>query len=192
MSASADKKSDKDVVLTELSKTVTRLENRGCNITGLYYGINDKIRKGSHGKNNDERQNGYESEQDESVPEGHSIWQPESDFVKLYPDALNRISFRLSGAEAMTLMRLVPFIDYESGMLKHDKRPLIMKDIIEMTGYSKVTVIGIMDKLVSERILAKTRVGRTFEFFVNPYIFFKGKYINNTLIDMFKDYGRLK
>jgi hypothetical protein len=186
MNASTDKKNDKDIVLSELSKTMTRLENRGCNITGVYYGVNDKLHEKPKGKSNNAQG------EDEQAPEGHVVWQPENDFVKIYPDALNRISFRLSGAEAMTLMRLVPFIDYQSGMLKKEKRPLITKDVIEMTGYSKVTVIGIMDKLVSERILAKTRVGRTFEFFANPYIFFKGKFINNTLIDMFKDYRRSK
>ena len=186
-----DQLSDKDEILSELSKTATRLKNKGKDLTGLHFGINEKMRNSKITNIKDKldtKKN--EDSSEEQIPEGHVIWRPEDDFIKLYPDALNRISFRLSGAEAMTLIRLIPFIDYQSGMLKKDKKPLLSKHIIEMTHYSKVTVIGIMEKLVDERILSKNRVGRTFEFFVNPYIFFKGKYINNTLLDMFKDYKK--
>lgn len=199
-------KSDKDIILSELTKTMTRLKNKGINVEGTYFGINDKIRNLKLSEPIDIRtkleelklQNKSSSEEEnleeekEEIPEGHVIWKPEDDFIKVYPEELNRISFKLSGAETLTLLKLLPFIDYQSGMLKKDKKPLITKDVIALTGFSKVTVIGIMEKLVDERILSKNRVGRTFEFFVNPYIFFKGKYINHTLIDMFKDYKKAK
>jgi len=205
MNNASDAKSDKDKILTEFSKTGTRLKNQGVDMSGVHFGINEKIRNPKPPKPIDIREKleefkkserreveNQKEETDEKIPEGHVVWKPEDDFIKLYPEALNRISFKLSGAEAMTLIRLISYIDYQSGMLKKDKKPLIAKDIIEITKFSKVTVIGIMEKLVDERILSKTRVGRTFEFFVNPYIFFKGRYINNTLLDMFKDYKNKK
>jgi hypothetical protein len=178
-------KADKDVILTELKKTTTRLKNQGVDLNGTYFGVNDKVRSMGNLALGDE-----DIKEDPEVPEGNVVWTPEEDFIKIYPDALNKISFRLSGSETLTLFKLIPYINYQSGMLVREKRPLISKDIIELTGFSKVTVIAIVEKLVEERILAKTRVGRTFEFFVNPYIFFKGKYINHTLLDMFKDYKK--
>lgn len=179
-------KADKDVILTEMKKTTTRLQKNGVDLTGTYFGINDKVRSmGNLALDNDEN-----AKEDSEIPEGNTVWTPEEDFIKIYPDALNKISFRLSGSETLTLFKLIPHINYQSGMLVREKRPLISKDIIELTGFSKVTVIAIVERLVEERILAKTRVGRTYEFFVNPYIFFKGKYINHTLLDMFKDYKK--
>ena len=198
-----DALSDKDKILTEYSKTGTRLRSQGVDMSGVYFGINDKLRAGEEKSKrqskfeviNTSSQNYHEESEDEDVettPEGHFLWKPENDFIKVYPEALNRISFRLTGAETLTLIRLIPFIDYQSGMLKKDKKPLITKDIVELTKFSKVTVINIMAKLVEEKILSRNQVGRTFEFFANPYIFFKGKYINNTLLDMFKDYKKIK
>jgi hypothetical protein len=179
-------KADKDIILIEMKKTTTRLRNQGVDLKGTYFGINDKIREmGNLALDNDES-----ADENCDVPEGNTVWTPEEDFIKIYPDALNKISFRLSGSETLTLFKLIPHINYQSGMLMREKRPLISKDIIELTGFSKVTVISIVERLVEERILAKTRVGRTYEFFVNPYIFFKGKYINHTLLDMFKDYKK--
>jgi hypothetical protein len=178
-------KADKDIILTEMKKTTTRLQKSGVDLTGTYFGINDKIRSMGNLAIDDES-----AKEDPETPEGNVVWTPEEDFIKIYPDALNKISFRLSGSETLTLFKLIPYINYQSGMLVKDKCPLISKDIIELTGFSKVTIIAIVERLVEERILAKTRVGRTFEFFVNPYIFFKGKYINHTLLDMFKDYKK--
>lgn len=181
-------KSDKDKILTELKKTTTRLQNQGCDLTGTYFGVNDKIRSMGNLALNDESQNDL----DEDI-EGNVLWKPEDEFIKIFPDELNRIAFNLTGAETLTLIRLLGYIDFESGMLKKlDKTPLINSDIIKITSFSKVTVIDIMENLVLKRIFSRNKVGRTYQYFANPYIFFKGKYINKTLIDMFKDYRKPK
>lgn len=185
-------KTDKDIILSEFSKTATRLQNKGCDMNGTFFGVNDRIREPRTKKIEPIINPVNIEDTKEEPPQDHIVWKPENEFIKVYPDELNRIAFRLSGAETLTLIRLITFIDYESGMLKKDKKPLITKDIIELTGFSKVTVIAIMEKLVSERLLSKNRVGRTAQFLANPYIFFKGKYINKTLIDMFKDYRKIK
>jgi hypothetical protein len=198
------KLSEEDVILRELKKVATRLLNQGYNMNGVGFGINKKQRE--EGKLLDFRQKetqNIETQEDdegdnsaapkESIPEGHVIWKPEDDFIKLYPGALNKISLKLTGAETLTLLKLLPCIDYQSGMLKKGKDdPLITKDIIALTGFSKVTVISIMAKLVSERVLARNEVGRTVGYFINPFIFFKGRYINHTLIEMFIDHKKQK
>lgn len=182
-------KSDKDTILTEFAKTATRLKNNGINMAGTYYGVNDMI----HSRGNLALANEEELEKDPNVPEDSILWKPENEFIKIFPDELNRIAFNLTGAETLTLIRLLGYIDFESGMLKKpDKTPLINTDIIKITGFSKVTVIDIMENLVLKRIFSRNKVGRTYQYFANPYIFFKGKYINKTLIDMFKDYRKTK
>jgi hypothetical protein len=181
-------KSDKDTILTEIKKTTTRLQNKGVDLTGTYFGVNEKVRS----MGNLAVQPG-ELEQESYVPEGNILWKPEDEFIKIFPDELNKIAFNLTGAETLTLIRLLGFIDYESGMLKKpDKSPLLTTDIIKITGFSKVTVIDIMENMVLKRIYSRNKVGRTYQYFANPYIFFKGKYINKTLIDMFKDYRKPK
>jgi hypothetical protein len=176
--------SDKDVSLIELKKTVTRLHNSGVNTDGIYFGINDNIRKSG-------KQELCEENEEEQESEGNVLWKPEDEFIKIFPDELNRIAFNLTGAETLTLMRLLCYIDFISGMLKkQDKTPLANADIISITGFSKVTVIEIMDNLVIKRVLSRNKVGRAYQYFANPYIFFKGRYINPTLIAMFKDYKK--
>lgn len=176
-------KSDKDIVLIELHKTASRLAQNGVDTKGLYYGINERVRKSRCPEQ-------YEDQPDED--KSNVIWKPEDEFVKIFPDELNKIAFGLTGAETLTLIRLISYIDYESGMLKIDKRPLLTKDIIEVTRFSKVTISDIMNSLVLKRILARNKVGRTYQYFANPYIFFKGKFINKTLLEMFKDYKKEK
>lgn len=180
--------SDKDVILTELKKTITRLKNQGLDLGGTYFGVNDKVRNIGNLAVDVE-----EPEGDTETAEGNILWKPEDEFIKIFPDELNKIAFNLTGAETLTLIRLLGFIDYESGMLKKpDKSPLITTDIIKITGFSKVTVIDIMENMVLKRIYSRNKVGRTYQYFANPYIFFKGKYINKTLIDMFKEYRKPK
>ncbi len=171
-------KTDKDIVLVEIHKTASRLNKKGVNTKGLYYGMNEKIRKPQEEVEND------------SQEESNVLWKPEDEFIKIFPYELNKIAFNLAGTETLTLIRLISFIDYESGMLKLDKRPLLTKDIIQITKFSKVTVIDIMEKLVTKKIFSRNKVGRTYQYFANPYIFFKGRYINNTLLEMFKDYKK--
>lgn len=183
-----DNVSGKDIILTELSKTTTRLKNKGVDVTGTYFGVNDKARKIIK-KIETPKIVQVEPEENES---NKIIWKPEDEFIKIFPDELNRIAFKISGAETLTMLRLLSFIDYESGMIKKpDKTPLLTSDIISMTKFSKVTVIDIMENLVCERIFSRNKVGRMYQYFANPYIFFKGKYINKTLMDMFKDYKKV-
>ena len=70
-----------------------------------------------------------------------------------------------------------------------NKRPLDNVDIKNMIKKSEQTVTLIMEKLINKRILSRNKVGRSYQYFANPYIFFKGKFINKTLIAMFKKYA---
>lgn len=110
-----DALSDKDKILSVYSNTGTRLRNQGIDMSGVYFGINDKLRTEEDKSKrqskfeviNTSSPNYQEESEDEDVdttPEGHFLWKPENDFIKVYPEALNRISFRLTGAETLSLI----------------------------------------------------------------------------------------
>lgn len=179
-------KGEKDTILSEFKKTATRLKSKGIDLSGIYYGINDRIREAGNLAFDDE-----DYREDNPILEDNIPWKPEDEFIKIFPEELNKIAFNLTGAETLTLIRLLCFIDFGTGMLrKKDGLPLLTSDIISLTGFSKVTVIDIMEDLVLKRILSRNKVGRTYQYFANPYIFFKGRYINPTLVAMFKDYRK--
>lgn len=158
--------SDKDVILPELQKTITRLQNRGVNVTGTFFGVKED--------------------------DTEEKWIPEDNFVKVFPQELLNISKRLSGLEMGVLLYLVPFISYQTGMLTMGRtsgiRPINQTDITGLTQLSNKTVSDIMEGLVKKRILSRNKVGRSYQYFANPYVFFKGQYINKTLKAMFETY----
>jgi len=169
-----DKKGGKDVILQELSKTITRLQNGGVNVEGLYYGIKD---------------DGMEDADNGNFP-----WRPKDEFIKVFPREIAEIAPFLSGTEIVIVMLLMNCMSYSDGLLRKGGKgkPVTMEYIERLTGYSRKTVVKAMANLVKKRVYFYGRTGRKetdpYQFYVNPYIFFKGKYINPTLVSMFKDY----
>jgi len=162
---------DKDIAIQEMSKTVSRLKSRGIDANGLFYGYRDNVVEDP----------------------GKVLWKPEDAFVKVFPEELARVATKLSGTETIITMMLMAYISYDSGMLtKGGGYPLTHDDIQRITGYLKKAVIVNMDKLVKKKVFSRNRVGHAYQYFANPYIFFRGKYINNTLVDMFKSYKQGK
>jgi hypothetical protein len=175
---SDDKKGGKDIILQELSKTITRLHNSGVNVEGLYYGIKD-----------------FGTEIDaENTNNGNFPWRPKDEFIKVFPREIAEIAPALSGTEIVIVMLLMNCMSYSDGLLRKGGKgkPVTMEYIENLTGYSRKTVIKSMANLVKKRVYFYGRTGRKetdpYQFYVNPYIFFKGKYINPTLVSMFKDY----
>jgi len=175
---SDDKNGGKDVILQELSKTITRLHNSGVNVDGLYYGIRE-----------------YEPEKEEEETDGCNFpWRVKDEFVKVFPKEIAEIVPVLSGTEIVIVMLLMDCMSYSDGLLRKGGKgkPVTMEYIEKLTGYSRKTVVKSMANLVRKRVYFYGRTGRKetdpYQFYVNPYIFFKGKYINPTLVSMFKDY----
>ena len=122
-------------------------------------------------------------------------WNPESNFIKVFPEALNDIASQLTGTEMLVVVHMMPYISYQTGMLtktgnNDDRYPIIQSDIEDITGLSKKATIVNMESLVSKRVYSRNRIGKSYQYFANPYIFFKGKYINKTLKAMFKNYKK--
>jgi hypothetical protein len=73
---------------------------------------------------------------------------------------------------------------------KRNGFPLDLFDIAEITNLHHKTISKVMIGLVNKKVFYKGRTGikNSCQFFANPFIFSKGKYINKTLYAMFKDY----
>ena len=121
------------------------------------------------------------------------IFNQDRSFIKLFTSQLKKLKNKITQTETMIVLDLIHHISYESGMLsktgKNDDRyPLTNADIIKLTEFSECVVIKSMIHLVSVGVFARTKAGKNFIYFANPYIFCKGIRINKTLVDMFKKF----
>lgn len=187
---------DKDMLLIEVSKTATRLKNKGVDLTGFYYGVKEYpvYKKVSDGLDLGQALKS-EIEAEEPKEENSIEWKPEDTYVKIYPKAMSEVAKKLNGSEMLIVMKLMDYISYKSGLLKKaNGYPITLKDIEKMTGLSNKTVVKSMINLVKKKVYFRGRTGIAendpYQFYANPYIFFKGRFINQTLIDMFKDYRK--
>ena len=179
-----DNKNDKDIILQELAKTVNRLKNNGVDVTGVKFGINNAIREGTTGDS-------------EKTEENKEVWRKDDDFIKVFPKEIAEIAPQLTGAELVIVMLLFDCMSYSDGLLRKggrpDGKPITMEYVEKLTGYTRRTIVKSMGNLVRKRVYFYGRTGRKetdpYKFYANPYIFFKGKYINPTLVSMFKDYN---
>lgn len=107
-------------------------------------------------------------------------------FVKLFLDSLDiLLKEDFTSAEWKILLTAVYFIDYESGILIEDRTKLTKSRFRELVGVSENTFDKGMTKLIEKKIIGKAKVGRTNSYLVNPFIFMRGKVINNTLYQLF-------
>jgi hypothetical protein len=106
-------------------------------------------------------------------------WLKRSHFTKLYDDMFEIIDeFNLDAYELATIFKLIRYVEYETNLLQKDGIALNKKDLIEILKYSENKIEEIIKKLVSKKILSKTKVGRNIIFHMNPYIAFKGEYLS--------------
>jgi hypothetical protein len=125
--------------------------------------------------------------QDEQV-EDKIAWKIGDHFVKLYIDNICAVVNSLTGTEVWIAMLLAQYIKPISNMVAINNNPVNNADIMIITGYKEQHVIDLMKSLVNKRIFSKNRVGRSNQYFANPFIFTRGNKINATLYDMFKNY----
>jgi hypothetical protein len=117
-------------------------------------------------------------------------WKKGYQYTKVFSDTMRIVGKELSPTECKVIMLLMSYIRYDTGMIATLKgNPITNDDIEKIVDMSRKTVFTTMDGLVKKRIFAKNRVGICNQYFANPYIFLRGKYINNTLKAMFKNYA---
>ena len=118
----------------------------------------------------------------------HAILNKRREFTKVFLD-LSEIVDDLSSPAAKFLCKLIGYVRYISNLIAYPNGvPLTHKNISEIMRCSMVTTKRVMSELVDKKVVARCRVGKSYKYFANPYIFCKGTSFNATLVEMFKGY----
>ncbi len=118
----------------------------------------------------------------------HAILNKKREFTKVFKD-LSEIVDDLSSPAAKFLCKLIWYVRYTSNLIAYPNGvPLTHKNISEIMKCSMVTTKRVMSELVDKKVVARCRVGKSYKYFANPYIFCKGASFNATLVEMFKSY----
>lgn len=123
-------------------------------------------------------------------------------FAKFYLDIVPLLTKYLTANETKLLISLMPYIKYEDCTIEkiesgHSKI-LNLQDLSEETGLDYNFVKRYMRNLKQKGIVGLHETGTIFEnrdtkmtrvYTVNPYIFFRGKNVNATLCQFYRDSG---
>lgn len=120
-----------------------------------------------------------------------------SDFIKFYTNAIDSlVNENMSGTEYRVCIKLLKYIQYESGLIGYSNGKYLTKEAIlnvlnegckEKNKITLRTLERAIETLTDKKIFAKTRIGNEIKFYVNPFIFMKGQLINKTLYSLFKN-----
>jgi len=109
-------------------------------------------------------------------------------WIRLFTGPCRILSRSLNSTELSITLYLASYIDYTTGLLRHDNGKFLRRaTIIRETGYSEKTIDKILKNLKDKQIIGKHKIGRETQYTINPFIFMKGKRINKTLYTMYKN-----
>lgn len=118
--------------------------------------------------------------------EGVEIGRNEA-YTKVYLKPMFELAKVLTGTEAQFVNYLMSYAGYASGILQHDNnKPLTREVMKEETGQDERTIDRILCALIEKQVIGKHKTGRSLIFTANPYIFMRGKRINETLYNLYK------
>jgi predicted transcriptional regulator len=110
-------------------------------------------------------------------------------FYKGYIEELQLITPELSGNEKIMLFSIIPYISYEDCCIKDvEGNDIGTEELVELTGLSRAAVYKTIETLIEKDVIYKGKNSRNRQYFVNPWLFAKGRQINKVLQTMFKNY----
>lgn len=125
---------------------------------------------------------------EEYLKETEEILPDDEPYTKTYHRAMFAVANSLTGKELQMIYCLVPFLSYESGMLRHPNgKPLNRAYIADYTGLNVKTVDRLLQGLKEKQVIGRNVVGREVQYFLNPWLFMRGKRVNKTLKAMFQN-----
>lgn len=126
-------------------------------------------------------------EQDEFVI-NKTLLNPKEEFIKVFVKPLLKLSTMLTNPEAWFVTYLLKYLNYTSGVLKNEDGSCItIDDIMDESGLKPSYTYNLLKSLCDKGVIAKCKTEGQIYFVVNPYIFMKGRYVSNTLLDIFKN-----
>ena len=95
----------------------------------------------------------------------------------------------LSVYERSFLYTIATYIGYEDCCIKHDNgKPLNFDTLVSLSGMARKKCSEVINSLIKKDILYKGRNSSGLQYFVNPWMFSKGKNIQRVLKTMFRNY----
>lgn len=120
--------------------------------------------------------------------ESQQKWDTES-FFKGYVVELRKVLPSLAHSEKALLISIAPYVSYYDCHLQYSNgRDIGIRAIVDITGYSKKTVVKILASLVDKDILYRGKNSKNHQWFVNPWLVSRGSVVNPVLKAMFKNY----
>ncbi len=108
-------------------------------------------------------------------------------FIKTFKDTIIMlVKEDLTKSEYKIILTSLAYIDMTSGILTENGTNIGKQRFMELVDISHNTFTESINHLIELKIMARTKVGRTNVYLVNPFIFMNGKYINATLYRIFK------
>ena len=110
-------------------------------------------------------------------------------FIKGNMQEIKLLAEELSYIQSSLLFVLMPYVSYKSCHICYQNgKDINLQTISELFGSNIKTANKVTKQLISFKILYLGKNGNNNQYFMNPWIMYKGNYINKTLKAMFKDY----
>ncbi|MCE5220106.1 MAG: replication/maintenance protein RepL [Clostridium sp.] len=126
-------------------------------------------------------------EEQDKFAGNNTLLNPKEEFIKIFVKPLLKLSTMLTNPEGWFVTYLLKYLNYTSGILKNDNGDCItIDDIMDECGLKPSYTYKILKSLEDKGIIARCKTEGQSYIAMNPYIFMKGRYASNTLIDLFK------
>lgn len=92
----------------------------------------------------------------------------------------------LTGSQWRLLNMMGHYIQYQTCLLTFSNGvPLTLEHISQIMNMPERTTFRAIEGLVKKKIIGKFKIGHEIKYYMNPFIYMKGKRVNKTLISMF-------
>ena len=115
-------------------------------------------------------------------------------FVKIWEGAsIIMTKMKLSDRALGLCVKLIPYISYQTGVLKHGAEYLNVKSLANLLEYDEQAMRRLINELIEYSILAitytgnGTKRGRTKTITANPYVFVRGGYVEKSRVEIFRN-----
>lgn len=116
------------------------------------------------------------------------LWDADP-FYKGFIRELKMIMPELNIYEKVVIFSILPYISYEDCCIKNKNGADIgTEELVVLSGINRGQLYKTINSLIKKDILYKGTNSRNRQYFVNPWLFCKGKQINKVLQNMFHNY----
>lgn len=110
------------------------------------------------------------------------------DFYKVFVKEQKLLSPDLSHSERSFLFAVSPYVTYDNDIRDDKGEQMGTEALIVLTGFSRNVMYSVIKSLIEIDVLYRGKNSKGAQYFINPWIICKGRYVSRTLQVMFKNY----